>query len=39
VGARIAHAVPRPALRRAVAIVLVVVGASMAIKVIARLFA
>jgi uncharacterized protein len=39
VGARIAHAVPRPALRRAVAIVLVVVGASIVIKVMARLFA
>jgi uncharacterized membrane protein YfcA len=38
-GARIAHAVPRPALRRAVAIVLVVVGASIVIKVMARLFA
>ena len=39
VGARIAHAMPRAALRRAVAIVLVVVGASIAIKVTARLFA
>jgi uncharacterized protein len=39
VGARIAHAVPRAALRRAVAMVLVVVGASIVIKVIARLFA
>lgn len=39
VGARIAHAVPRAALRRAVAMVLVVVGASIAIKVTARLFA
>jgi uncharacterized membrane protein YfcA len=39
VGAKIAHAVPRAALRRAVAMVLVVVGASIAIKVMARLFA
>jgi uncharacterized protein len=39
VGARIAHAVPRTALRRAVAMVLVIVGASIAIKVMARLFA
>ena len=39
VGARIAHAVPRKALRRAVAMVLVIVGASIAIKVMARLFA
>jgi uncharacterized membrane protein YfcA len=39
VGARIAHAVPRAALRRAVAMVLVVVGVSLAIKVMARLFA
>lgn len=38
-GARIAHAMPRAALRRAVAMVLVVVGASIAIKVMARLFA
>ena len=38
-GARIAHAVPRTALRRAVAIVLIVVGAAIAIKVTARLFA
>ena len=38
-GARIAHAVPRTSLRRAVAIVLIVVGAAIAIKVTARLFA
>jgi uncharacterized membrane protein YfcA len=38
-GARIAHAVPHTALRRAVAIVLIVVGAAIAIKVTARLFA
>src|SRR5262245_50564222 len=38
-GARIAHAVPHAALRRAVAIVLIVVGAAIAIKVTARLFA
>jgi hypothetical protein len=38
-GARIAHAVPRAALRRAVAMVLVVVGASIAINVMAHLFA
>jgi uncharacterized membrane protein YfcA len=39
VGARIAHALPRAALRRAVAMVLVVVGALIAIKVMARAFA
>jgi uncharacterized membrane protein YfcA len=39
VGARIAHAVPRAILRRAVAMVLVVVGAAITIKVIARLLA
>ena len=39
VGARVAHAVPRAALHRAVAIVLVVVGAAIAIKVVARPFA
>jgi hypothetical protein len=39
VGARIAHAVPRALLRRAVAIVLVAVGAAITIKVIARLVA
>jgi uncharacterized membrane protein YfcA len=38
-GARIAHALPHTALRRAVAIVLIVVGAAIAIKVTARLFA
>jgi uncharacterized protein len=37
VGARTAHTVPRAALRRAVAIVLIVVGISIAVNVIARL--
>jgi len=36
-GAKIAHTVPRVALRRAVAIVLVAVGASISVKVAARL--
>ncbi|MGA7490618.1 MAG: sulfite exporter TauE/SafE family protein, partial [Xanthobacteraceae bacterium] len=37
VGAKVAHAVPRRALRGAVAIVLIVVGASIALNVVARL--